>query len=118
MNTNTDFHPSQLNSDGSLRPIWPGASHFRNWHYSPFIFNGKPADLYFWMNTGKEYVAFQDLLIGIQTSEEDGDYSSPFIEDNNALHPLYINDRRNDVMAAYLIACITLGITPSFGEPR
>jgi hypothetical protein len=51
-------------------------------------------------------------------SGEDGDYMSPFLEENNALHYIYRDRHENDVMAAYLKACIRLGITPSFSSRR
>lgn len=115
MNT---YHPSQYKRDGTLIPLWPGASHFASWYFYPHTLNGKPADLYFWQNKGREYASLNDLLIGIQVSGEDGDYMSPFIETGNALHHRYHDDNVHEVMSAYLIACITLGITPSFSKPR
>jgi len=113
------YHPSQINEDGSLKPQWPAASHFKDWHYLPFTVNNKPVDLYFWDNRKEQsWGSMHDLLIGIQLTDEDGDYISPFIESGNALHHIYVDNQRNDVLAAYLLACTTLGITSSIAPRR
>ena len=96
---------SQIDEDGLLLPKWPHASHFRKWEYSPLEVEGKEVDLYWTLNKG-------DLLIGIQTSDEDGNYMSPHICTDNTLHSSYKD--RPDVVRAYKIACKDLEIEPKF----
>ena len=104
----TKRHSTQIDTEGNLLPNWPYASHFANWDYEPHTVNGKSVDLYYTLNAG-------ELLIGLQFSDEDGDYQSPFIESENALHSIYLD--RSDVKSAYLKACSALGISPKVSRP-
>ena len=68
-------------------------------------FQGRYVDLYWIMSNG-------ELLIGIQVSDEHGDYMSPHICQENTLHSCYKD--RPDVIKAYKIACEDLAIEPKF----
>ncbi len=105
-------HTTQFSKDGlSVLPHWPHASHFLDWPFTPdFKYGDQPADLYYWRQPNG------DLLIGIQLSEEDGDYVAPFIN-GTQLESLYA--RRTDayaasVIEAYNLACEHFGITPEY----
>ena len=96
---------SQIGMYERLLPKWPHSSHFKSWEYSPIKFQGKYVDLYWTLSSG-------DLLLGIQLSDDDGDYMSPHICGDSALHPCYKD--RPDVIKAYKIACKDMAIEPMF----
>lgn len=99
---------SQIGMYEILLPKWPHSSHFKAWEYSPFEFEGRDVDLYWIMN------GLGELLIGIQVSDEDGEYLSPHICSGNTLHSCYRD--RPEVVKAYEIACDDLGIEPKFSD--
>ena len=111
-------HPTQVNKDGTLRPMYPNASHFTSWPYvGSFKVGGQDGDLYY--NTQP---STGDLLIGFQTSEEGGDYLSPHLE-GNALSKYYVQesktghgDRLRGIHFLYVKVCEHIGIQPTYTE--
>ena len=105
---------SQVDVGGLLLPLWPDASHFKTWEYAPcrwgrFFLDA--VDLYWHVDSGGH------LRIGIQLSEEDGNYETPnLIGTWNALHELHENEA--STVQAYKIACAGSGIIPTmYREP-
>ncbi len=84
-------HPSHFGVDGiCLLPMWPHSGHFRDWNYRPFVVDGELVDLYFdFTNQPRDVDGVLDyegdLAMGIQLSEEGGDYISVSIDGTKLL---------------------------------
>jgi hypothetical protein len=102
-------HPTQINEDGTWRPLFPNASHFSEWPYvGTATVEKQQGDLYY------NFVSESgNLLIGFQTSAVDGDYLSPHI-DGKALRKL--DTMTEDYADIYLRVCQHAGIPPTYTE--
>jgi hypothetical protein len=79
-----------------------------DWPWERMEFHGRIVDLYYNLQLSGE------LLIGIQTSAEDGDYVSPFIEHENTLHKAYRDEP--EFVHAYRQACKYFKIEPRISD--